>query len=1300
MVERRDVELLVRAKDLSRKPLRDVSIALDQISTSLARQVEAAKKGEASYQELADSFRQVQDAGRALAQQQALVDRFTKLNAESAKLAANVETTARALQEYRATVDQSATVTKKQESAIAALEKAFNRADAAYAKNGASLVTLDAQMSALGIDSKNLADTQRQIVSSATQAGQAATVLATAMSGYAKNTREARDAAKALAAEQSKAQAISRVNAALAEQAAARSAAQSNAQSRTDDVVASAQRLAAGVGAIRTASGGFAASLRDIADPASTARASLAGLESQVKETSAVVDQGKGPVRNYAETLLQLSAAQKAAERTGNLIDTYQSQTDALRQARAQFVAARVDVRSYQQQVVAAGAPNDALTAKLRAAETALAASARQYRTLAEAARATQTSLRAAGVDTQRVEESQRRLTAVVTQSAEAARRLNAQFAQFGSAGRGGVGLLGLTPYQVQNLGFQINDFFTQIAAGTSASQAFAQQFGQVVQVFGPGAFSTVARWVPLFAGIAAAAVTAAAAVNRLNETQASDRNFAARAAIGPQDLGVTPAQLTQIAREVSKVGAGFNEARTALIAFVNAGVISGGLQDATELAVRYARITGTEIPQATQLFVRGLTEGRDGFNALLAAQVNFSASARETITNLLDAGRAGEAQRVIINELRDAFRSADEQGLSPFQRASREIRNAWKDVLDELGKTGIITALSSAMSSLAERGRQLAGVMRTLRGEADPARDITPQQAAAERTQVAAERVRNAERTAESGSLFVYGSRDAAAEAARNLPELRRQLAQAQAEEEALGRATGGTAQATAAATAAAQQRTSALQAQLDVATRAAEARQREALINDKNANADARREAVRQRARDRVNDRTPGIAQTQQGRDLINQEIDADLRDFERKLAEELKSSNGAATARVRRDFQAIRTDITETLRVRDEAIRSVQEDVTAGSATPAEAIQRIQDAADRAQPALRRLADEARRFRDQQPRGDAVRQAALDGLVAQAERQAASPGTRQGVSQVLSAQQTEVQRLVQERQQFVQTQGSLEQQGVVTRTEAEQNIVEVYRSTNDELSRQISLLEEAASAARANGSITEAAYAGINAQAQLYRANLERINPETTKLKNSIEQGFTSSVTTAFNSAAEAVGNLIAGAENLKDVIDDVGKASLQFFADFLKSIAQAIIQQQALVAVKLVSKAIGAFHGGGVIGRDAPAFTRSVSPAWFANAPRYHSGSGGPIGLRPDEQAAILQKGEEVLAKNDPRNILNGGGSTSSGGGGGQSIRNVLAVGDDEIANAMSGPPGEQVFMNFLRRNAPTVRQIIR
>lgn len=62
--------------------------------------------------------------------------------------------------------------------------------------------------------------------------------------------------------------------------------------------------------------------------------------------------------------------------------------------------------------------------------------------------------------------------------------------------------------------------------------------------------------------------------------------------------------------------------------------------------------------------------------------------------------------------------------------------------------------------------------------------------------------------------------------------------------------------------------------------------------------------------------------------------------------------------------------------------------------------------------------------------------------------------------------------------------------------------------------------------------------------------------------------------------------------------------------------------------------------GVLHDGGVAGVDGA--RRSVSPALFASAPRYHGG--GVAGLKHDEVPAVLQRGEVVL----PRGYSGGGG----------------------------------------------------
>lgn len=80
----------------------------------------------------------------------------------------------------------------------------------------------------------------------------------------------------------------------------------------------------------------------------------------------------------------------------------------------------------------------------------------------------------------------------------------------------------------------------------------------------------------------------------------------------------------------------------------------------------------------------------------------------------------------------------------------------------------------------------------------------------------------------------------------------------------------------------------------------------------------------------------------------------------------------------------------------------------------------------------------------------------------------------------------------------------------------------------------------------------------------------------------------------------------------------------------------------------------------FHSGGVVGQDGA--KRRVSPAAFAGAARLHGGAG--IGLRHDEVASILQKGEVVLPK-----------GTRAGGGGG---RMHVTVGVDVDASGNLRP----------------------
>jgi hypothetical protein len=106
-----------------------------------------------------------------------------------------------------------------------------------------------------------------------------------------------------------------------------------------------------------------------------------------------------------------------------------------------------------------------------------------------------------------------------------------------------------------------------------------------------------------------------------------------------------------------------------------------------------------------------------------------------------------------------------------------------------------------------------------------------------------------------------------------------------------------------------------------------------------------------------------------------------------------------------------------------------------------------------------------------------------------------------------------------------------------------------------------------------------------------------------------------------------------------------------------------------------------------HDGGIVGAGSP--TRQVPALAFANAPRYHVG--GIAGLKPGEMPAVLQAGEEVLKRSDPRHAANGGG--------GQSVRINLIDDRASVADFMSSSAGEQVIVKAIRRNAMSVKSVL-
>lgn len=127
--------------------------------------------------------------------------------------------------------------------------------------------------------------------------------------------------------------------------------------------------------------------------------------------------------------------------------------------------------------------------------------------------------------------------------------------------------------------------------------------------------------------------------------------------------------------------------------------------------------------------------------------------------------------------------------------------------------------------------------------------------------------------------------------------------------------------------------------------------------------------------------------------------------------------------------------------------------------------------------------------------------------------------------------------------------------------------------------------------------------------------------------------------------------------------------------------------AALQAAATTLIIANSLSSGVAHQGGIAGNLGT--MRNVNPALFWGAPRYHTG--GVAGLGPNEVPAILQRGEEVLTKQDPRHRYNGGLGGGSGDALEDRVRFVFVDDQRDVGNYLESAQGERAIVRIMQRN---------
>jgi len=318
-------------------------------------------------------------------------------------------------------------------------------------------------------------------------------------------------------------------------------------------------------------------------------------------------------------------------------------------------------------------------------------------------------------------------------------------------------------------------------------------------------------------------------------------------------------------------------------------------------------------------------------------------------------------------------------------------------------------------------------------------------------------------------------------------------------------------------------------------------------------------------------------------------------------------------------------------------------------------------------------------------------------------------ASNPRRQAANFAVDSMAKRLDDFLQRKRQFEELQEQLVISGQQSITKMEENVQAYLNNIAPQMKELVANAERIMSAFG-----DSAAYANLTNLV----TKIKDVRTETTHSKGEVELMNTAynvlsdGAMTAFEGIASGLAGIATGATSSRDAFASLGQAMAQWAAEALRQMAKVIIQQLISLAIQKAlqsyfggggndvqmpdtssfSQYASLFHTGGVVGRGR-AGGKKVNPLVFEGAVRYHSG--GIAGLAPNEVPAVLQKGEEVITKNDPRHRDNANPSSSN-----QQPLTVINTFDPvEAMNlALSSSNGRKVLIKAMGREQRAVRRI--
>lgn len=394
MVNRQEIDLIIRAQLKGQNSFTGVAKAINQLSKDIDSQVAAAKRGEVGIDELKASLLALQQAQESLKDQAGLIAQFNKTSQAVAALESKLDKARTGYDEYRAKLGDIDKATDKQVAKLDKLGDAVKRAEAAYAGQTQQQRTLKASLDEVGIALTKEADAENKLRQNAAELGLSINKVQQSIKSYAVDLQAAKAAERQLAAG-------------------------NFLRKMADDAVSATKGFTTLNRAIKQTpvSGNLRAAVEDILDPANRVRATLGDVSEQVNKVEADFKKGAISADRMAEAIRTVRNLQSRLVTQSGLVEDYAAQAAKLREARAEYSRTRTAVLELAEAVRLSKDRNAELEAKLRSAQTAYAAARTAMGNQVTTLRALRTELEQAGIKTNDLAGAQQRITQTATRT-------------------------------------------------------------------------------------------------------------------------------------------------------------------------------------------------------------------------------------------------------------------------------------------------------------------------------------------------------------------------------------------------------------------------------------------------------------------------------------------------------------------------------------------------------------------------------------------------------------------------------------------------------------------------------------------------------------------------------------------------------------------------------------------------------------------------------------------------------------------------------------------------------------------